>query len=129
MILYFTNSRQNKATFLVICLFENLFQFFQLFQIFSIFQVKKVMNNVFFQLKNEFEPSSDYSGSDVVGTILNVVRVSIRNSMGMILVAFHLSNFFNFFSIFYELCFYFCWLLSARNSKTPKITFSFKLLL
>ena len=33
------------------------------------------MNTVFFQLKNEFEPSDDYSGTDVVNTILNVVRV------------------------------------------------------
>jgi len=35
------------------------------------------MNNVFFQLKNEFEPAEEYQGSEVVKTILTVVRVII----------------------------------------------------
>lgn len=37
-------------------------------------EVKKVMNSVFFKLKGEFELDEEYSGGDVVKTILNVVR-------------------------------------------------------
>jgi len=41
------------------------------------------MNNVFFQLKNEFEPAEEYQGSEVVKTILTVVRVIIIFSWKM----------------------------------------------
>ena len=36
------------------------------------------MNSVFFQLKGEFDVQEDYSGKEVIATILNVVRVSVR---------------------------------------------------
>ena len=34
------------------------------------------MNNVFFELKNKFEPDESYEGRDVIKEILQTIRVS-----------------------------------------------------
>ena len=41
------------------------------------FQVKKIMNTVYKDLREQFEADETYAGSDILAAILNAIKVSV----------------------------------------------------
>ena len=40
-----------------------------------ILQVKRIMNNVYYMLRNEFEADDTYTGSDIMKVVLKTIKV------------------------------------------------------
>ena len=44
----------------------------------TIFQVKRIMNNVFYMLRNEFEADESYNGADIRAVVLKTIKVNFQ---------------------------------------------------
>ena len=74
----------------------NFFKYeFQLWYINVFLQVKKIMNSVFQSLRAEFVADESYTGSEILGIILNVIKVGPKKCLSDVSWVFM----FNIFSL------------------------------